>query len=626
MRRIYKLPLRDFVTSGSEESIVTNGFGSYFADAPSTSYQGWYQMRTTDWRMQKVLESLTPLDEGKQTAFYQQFYGLRRTFASGAQDTIIPYRRALLYDVLEMKGRVLATFDHRESYEGSSLGRHYTISFDKDTILLHFNKEGDYEEFVVIKGVSQVEVLGNWKEKHYDADSKRGGQSSYWVYDACTFIPKPHVVFATGKTESEARTLADIAYHHFDEIISNTHEHVFAQLPNPDHIVHPQLFAAGTCAAWSLQSLHQSFFFEKNGFTGIYAGLPWFFQVWSRDELISVKGLMQTAQANKDEVLFGELKQLLERHLKSVDVNGCLANRFPHSELGSADSLGWLAKRVVDFLSILKEERQLYNFFSIPDLIGWSELLKSALDKVNKHQLRDGLVFSDAKETWMDTTFNDDGRIGFRIEIQALHDSLYGAIIYLEKLVGSPNRRDFVRAQNEFRKKVREMFLHSDFSGLIVDGLDETLRVDRTYRPNVFLAAYLSPSLFSKKEWITCFDAHLEKLYLPWGGLATIDQQSSLFQPTYTGADNRSYHRGDSWYFLNNLAAVVLFSFHEEKYKKIAKSILYASAKDILDYGFAGHASEVSSAAMQSGEASLAQAWSAATFIELLETIYPADF
>ncbi|MCF7799241.1 hypothetical protein K9M74_05045, partial [Candidatus Woesearchaeota archaeon] len=385
LRRIYKLPLRDFITSGNQESLVTNGFGSYFADAPLTSYQGWYQLRTKNWRVQKILESLTVLDEGEQTALYQQFYGLRRLFKSGAQDVIIPYRKALLYQTIQLSGRVLATFDHRESYEGSSMGRHYKISEDNQSVIIRFTKENEYEEFVVIKGVSEVEIKNAWKEKYYEVDAKRSGQGTGWVFDACTFIPDNKVVFATGATENEARTLADIAYHHFEEIVSNTHEHVFNQLPNPEHVVHPQLFAAGTCAAWSLQSLHQQFFFEKNGFSGVYAGLPWFFQVWSRDELISLKGLMQIAKVNEDDVLFGKIKNILERHLKSVDAYGRLANRFPHAELGSSDALGWLAKRILDFISVLKEEKQLYNYFSIPELIDWSERLKEALKKVNSH-------------------------------------------------------------------------------------------------------------------------------------------------------------------------------------------------------------------------------------------------
>jgi glycogen debranching enzyme len=626
---VYKLPARDYVTDGADASLITNGFGSYFAHAPSMSYQGWYQLRTKNWRMQKIIESITPLDDGKQTALYQQFYGLRRTFASGGQDVIVPYQKTVLYHSLRLHGRILLTLDHRESYEGSLLGRNYSMKQKDGVLIIHFKKEGGEgqdasEEFLVVKGAKDIELVSSWKEKKYSFDEKRKTPDAYWVYDACTFFSSGNVVFAFGETENEALTLADISYHHFDDILSNMHERALQQLPLPQHIVHPELHAAASCAAWSLQSLHQRFFFERNNFSGILAGLPWFFQVWSRDELISLKGLMHIADMHDDEVLLADIKKILDRHLKSVGPDGRLANRYPSSMLGSADALGWLAKRVTDFLRLLKSRKRLYTLFSIPQLIGWSETLKSALAKTKHNFMKDDLVFCNAKETWMDTTFHDDGRPGFRIELQALHDALFEAIIFLEKLVGSPETTAYEQQQRTFRKAVRDVFLRDDFGGKIIDGMTLSGFVDRTYRPNIFLAAYLAPQLFSKQDWLDSFAVYVGKLYLPWGGFATLSQDNSLFSSMYTGADDKSYHRGDSWYFLNNLAAIVLSGFDEKTYDSLTKFILFASAKDIVSLGFAGHASEVSSAAQQTGDASLMQAWSAATFIELLEFLQPS--
>ena len=51
--------------------------------------------------------------------------------------------------------------------------------------------------------------------------------------------------------------------------------------------------------------------------------------------------------------------------------------------------------------------------------------------------------------------------------------------------------------------------------------------------------------------------------------------------------------------------------------------ILDASAKDILDLGLAGCASEVSSANDQRAEGCMAQAWSVGTYIEAMGEIYP---
>jgi glycogen debranching enzyme len=228
------------------------------------------------------------------------------------------------------------------------------------------------------------------------------------------------------------------------------------------------------------------------------------------------------------------------------------------------------------------------------------------------------------KETWMDTSYEDDGRKGVRIEIQALFYSLYEAINLLGKLTDSKDVFQYHKEQSEFKKAIRMTFLQDDFPGLLIDGKNDG-HIDKTYRPNVFLAAYVARGLLSTKEWKVVIDAHLKKLYLPWGGIASIDKDDSRFQSSYTGQNNKSYHRGDSWYFINHIAAKVMFELDDEHYKTEIAAIIYASTKDILEEGFAGHASEISSASVQEAHASLAQAWSSATFIELVDTLYPSD-
>jgi len=57
-------------------------------------------------------------------------------------------------------------------------------------------------------------------------------------------------------------------------------------------------------------------------------------------------------------------------------------------------------------------------------------------------------------------------------------------------------------------------------------------------------------------------------------------------------------------------------------YKKYINKILKSSTDDILYNGFIGHASELSSAKEFSSEASLCQAWSAATYIELIHELF----
>ncbi len=109
---------------------------------------------------------------------------------------------------------------------------------------------------------------------------------------------------------------------------------------------------------------------------------------------------------------------------------------------------------------------------------------------------------------------------------------------------------------------------------------------------------------------------------MPWGGLATLPPDHKLYQANHTGQDDRSYHRGDSWYFVNNIAAIVLEDIDFIKYKPIIKKIQLASVNDILQDGYMGAASEISSASVQEAKGCLAQAWSAATFVELMNILY----
>lgn len=631
MNNIYKLPERDVMTKGTGSTLLTNGFGSYYMNHSDFSYQGWYQLNAKAWRMQKIIESITPIDEGKQTSLYNHFYGLRRSFTSGAQDTIIPYQKVLLYNTHELNGRILLTLDHRETYEQSRLGRNYEITVDQDFVLIKFTQyketgELEYEHYVGVKGVRNVTTLNHWKEKQYEIDKSREAHSTYWINETLTFIPFRHVVFSSAETAAEARTLADIAYFHFDDILSNLHDQSTQKTPRFSEVADKQLECAAQCASWSLLSLLQRFSFDHKMMPGIYAGLPWFFQIWSRDELISLGGLLALAKRN-DEHLY-TIKKILSRHVKGILPNGTLANRFPHSELGSIDSLGWLAKRIVDFIKQSRKQKKLYTLFVLEELVDWYGALKKGLEAAKKNygvKINDSILFvNKEKETWMDTSYEDDGRKGLRIEIQALFYCIYEAINLLGKITDSKDVFDYHEEQSRFRQTVRDTFLRENYKGLLVDGVVEGM-VDKTYRPNIFIAAYAAKGLLSTKEWKDVFDVYLEKLYLPWGGIATIDKDDSRFQPKYTGQNNKSYHRGDSWYFINHMAAKMLFDIDDVHYKQQINQILHASTKDILEDGFSGHASELSSASVQEAGASLSQAWSSATFVELIDELYPED-
>ena len=162
--------------------------------------------------------------------------------------------------------------------------------------------------------------------------------------------------------------------------------------------------------------------------------------------------------------------------------------------------------------------------------------------------------------------------------------------------------------------KVRQKFWNGN---ILADGLD-----DWTIRPNIFIASYIYPELLTQKEWEACFENSLKSLWLEWGGLATIDKKNKLFADTNTGENNQSYHRGDSWFWINNLAAIQLNKINNKKFEKYIKKIIDASTEDILWKGCIGCASELSSAKELTSQGCFNQAWSNAMYMEMVDGVF----
>ena len=110
----------------------------------------------------------------------------------------------------------------------------------------------------------------------------------------------------------------------------------------------------------------------------------------------------------------------------------------------------------------------------------------------------------------------------------------------------------------------------------------------------------------------------MKKLWLPWGGISSVDKRSPLFHKLHTGEISDSYHNGDSWFWINNLTAIVLHRFGKKKYSFYINKIAEASSKEILKMGAIGHHAELSDAQKLSSKGCLSQAWSAALFVELM--------
>ncbi|GIU70368.1 MAG: hypothetical protein KatS3mg002_1604 [Candidatus Woesearchaeota archaeon] len=558
--------------------------------------------------------------------------------------------------------------DFRWIHDYDDIGREYKIHKIDDSIIIDYNKYTDsslknksYSGYMIINGVfDNYEIINKWVKKNYDYDSMRNSRSEFYVYHALRikFVGKNKLLFSFSDKKIDAFekifNIKKKTYRIGNYSIGNSFDYYNNYLElkyNLKELTGKKTAFAYVNAVNNLNNL----MITSSGISGLWAGLPWFFQYWSRDELISLKALI--LEGKKDFV-----KQIIMRHINSILSNGRIPNIYianlavnykkiniyennvnggDHSNdvdiahnipyetsgIGSADSIGWLFRRLKDILIMLEEN---ISYFDLDELFLIRERLYYSINQILKNYYYDGLIRNDALETWMDTSYGNDYREGFRIEIQCGFLCMLNLFNMLNNLLSksfsnnlSPTTFEFnyLVLEDKMKSLVKERFF---VNGYLNDGWNCTN--DYVSRPNVFLAYYLYPELLENSEWESIFDNALSRLWVDWGddfgGLATIDKEHPLYSKRYTGQNNISYHRGDSWYYLNNLAAICMSRLNKDKYFSYITKILNSSTEDILFNGFIGAASEVSSISKLEPAGCFCQTWSIATYIELIHELF----
>jgi hypothetical protein len=515
-------------------------------------------------------------------SFEQKFYEVVRKGSLIDEAFFMPVGKdALLYELNE-NANVLITLDVKKAYDNRLWGRNYTMSRKKDCTVIRFEKVSDSREdkshgerefvvYIALRHDGKTQPVNRWIERMYEDDAGRHESGVRWVFEAMSFEGKKCAI-AVSKKEEQAILMANKVFNSGSKLKAEKSKHLHA-LPYRSL----EQFAAHN--ALNLLATNH----------GIHAGHPWFFQYWSRDSLISAKALPLPLR-----------RKIILSYLPSVQRDGNLPNRMPASKLGAADAVGWLFFRASELYNDLalteQEERKI------------RAAVMSTIANLRKHHVNTDIVYSNVKETWMDTQYNDNGRFGARIEIQALTLAMYRFAAELTA------KTDYKKYELQLREKVLKHFY---LDGLLKDGID-----DATCRPNIFIAAYVYPQLLSNEEWKMAIMNTLNKLWLEWGGLASLDTSHPDFFPNDLGNDNRSYHHGDSWYWLNNLAAIVMHRIDKNEFASYIRKIKEASLHNLLWQRSLGSCSELSSASHQTSSGCLNQAWSDAMLIELLQELH----
>ncbi|MBI2558344.1 hypothetical protein HYW20_03400 [Candidatus Woesearchaeota archaeon] len=635
--------------------LLTNKKGSYCSlyGTPSSRYNGLFYFDDKTMWMYKFLDDIEVIGHGKVSGLANGFYFTERKKDSLIESFLMPtHLNSLVYE-LSSKNDVDIVLDCKESYDNRQWGRHYEIFDEQGCIIIKFTKKtdrredasGDIQEFVLYLAVKS-DVDGyvkndRWVERRYSFDKERNSPPFMrYVYNALR-CKGSKFIFSMSKNKNMAISECLHVFGNLEAIKNKEKEHFFSIIKNESakRIIKNDRISNELKVAYinAFNSLNKLIVEDKDNY-GVFAGLPWFFQFWSRDSLTSLKALSKINSKLAEKMLFS--------YLTRINSDGRLPNligKHPLIDLGSADAHGWLFLRCKDMAEKINRNKQIINSIkssmnvikqsknTSPERIkeyirkcsiviskreDWHHKavyeIESSLEKsINgllRNHTKSNFEHNDVNETWMDTTFGDDKREGIRIEVQALKLQMYCLMFEITQ------NQKYKVMENVLKLQARQRFWNHK---ILADGLK-----DFTIRPNIFIAAYAYPELLSKEEWEVCFDNALKSLWLDWGGLSTIGKDSPLYCEDNTGEDIKSYHRGDSWFWINNLAALTLKRINENKFKNQIKKIIKASTEEILWKGCIGCHSEISSAKELSSKGCFNQAWSNAMFIELIEELF----
>ncbi len=366
---------------------------------------------------------------------------------------------------------------------------------------------------------------------------------------------------------------------------------------------------------WAAASL-DSLVMDQEG-RGLYAGLPWFPNYWSRDTFISLPALLCLGQFEPcREVLLAALER------QSEDFRSPYYGRLPNLvspgevQYNTADGTWWFILAAHAFVRYTGNLEFVHEI--LPKVI-------TAIEGEFKKRTDDlGFSVHGDAETWMDAVL--DGRSwsprGNRaVEVQALWHSALGAAAELAEWAGEKG------LAGEWRRRaagVKESFVREFWDsglGRLADHLDEDGAQNMKIRPNQIFCLTVpgDPILPSEKERKT-LECVLRHLVYPHG-VGSLAADDPDFCPKHIDLEHypfdRAYHNGDVWVWLSGpvISALVKHGRVETAWR------LYRSLLDqIHGEGAVGTLPELRNAIPPGDdkpnfEGTVTQAWSLAEFL-----------
>lgn len=497
----------------------------------------------------------------------------------------------------------------------SKFGKEYSIYEENGIIYIDFVKKDEnsniaYTEFIAISTPNVVYTkIERFFEQYHKYDDERKTGSREFIFEALRIdsggIDKQILVAYANSKEELAEQLK--VMQQLDKASSLLNEELkpLTSTTTSSSVpmsVQTQLgYRVGVRKIFDFMHLSQLQEQSK-----LIAGLPWFFQEWRRDELLSLRAFLEIGESEF-------VKKKLIEICNSVDENGELKRLEIENSLKSPDSSLLLAKRIEDF--IFYEDKQGRYHIHYED--GTIELFHNTLTSIfnailnNNWDSTKELVKVEQGDWWRDTL----DWVQYPLGMQVAMLNTISALAILSRLIGNTIKcEEYLDFEQYFKEHIKKVYLKKNH--LYDEPESEIVTGD------VFLAYYNYPDLCKREEWVSIFKTTLKHTYLTWGGISSLSKYDSRFKDTYSGSDDVSYHQGDSWYFMNSLAALVLNHCDADEFKDEINTIIQTTTKQLLFQGTLGHIAEVSSANTSQSRGCSVQLWSLALYLELLIHFY----
>ena len=362
--------------------------------------------------------------------------------------------------------------------------------------------------------------------------------------------------------------------------------------------------------------------------SGIWAGLPWFDDLWGRDTFIALPGaLLATGRFDDARAVLRAFASRMDTVASSASY-GRIPNRVQPGDViyNTVDGTPWMTVSLWQYLLHTRDSatiRELYPFVR--------HAVRGAIQRCDAHGL---LKHADA-DTWMDAVGSQgpwSPRGNRAVEIQSLWLAQLRASITMAGIAGDTRSAEDWRrnALPRLREGILRHFI-APASGALVDHVNSDGTQDTAVRPNALLALTIPGGLAD----ILPEKSRHATLQLVWGGcvlphgVASLSVNDANFHPWHDVPrlypKDAAYHNGTVWTWLSG-PAIQLLCDHGQAEQ--AWRLLQSLQRYALQEAAAGGIPECTDALTRDNEATprwsgtFTQAWSNAEYLRVLQQCF----